>query len=252
MKKKTPSPHIDLFKIAGDMLATSAFWAPENAPFKAHLTPGHKRVILVAGDNGSGKSVLVEGLRGWGRKFHEVDATISISIRERTGSGHADPFMKSMVFGMEDQQSTGGLSVGVTQRAFHNLDGWSEGGRHIAMVLDEPEIGLSQSYATPLGELIAKSFLALKSTTAGLVVVTHNRGLAKLLVEHLGEVPTFCFMGPEPVALDTWLGDHKVHSYDDLLKLPELCSERRRRVRDFENAEQPAAEKPSRKARAKA
>lgn len=225
---------IDLLKISRDMLESSTFWAPVDAPFKAHLTPGHKRIVLVAGDNGSGKSMWVEDLRGWGRKFHEVDATISISIRERTGSGHADPIMKSMVFGMEDQQSTGSLSVGVTQRAFNNLKGWSENGRHIAMVLDEPEIGLSQSYATPLGELIAKSFLSVQSNTAGLVVVTHNRGLAKSLIEHLGESPTFCFMGPSPVSLDTWMGQRKVHSYEDLLKLPDLCAQRRRMVRDFE------------------
>ena len=247
MEKKNAPSQIDMLGIAGDMLATSTFWSPENTPFNAHLTPGNKRVILVTGDNGSGKSMLVQDLRAWCKKFHDVDATISISIRERTGSGYADPLMKSMVFGMEDQQSTGGLSVGVTQRAFNNLDMWSESGRHIAMVLDEPEIGLSQSYATPLGELIAKSFLALKSPTAGLVVVTHNRGLAKSLVEHLGEAPTFCFMGPEPVALDTWMGQSKVHSYEDLLKLPELCLERRRQVREFENSEQ----KPPRKAKAK-
>lgn len=227
---------IDLNEIAADMLETGEFWASPDVPFKAHLTRAHPRLLLVAGDNGSGKSLFVEFLRGWGKQFHRVDATISISIRERTGAGMSDMsgMRKSMIFGQEDEQSTGSVSARVTQTAFSNLDSWSEPGRRIMMVLDEPELGLSQAYAAPLGELIAQLLLGLKSDTGGVVLVTHSKGLVRSLVDRLGEAPSFVHLGPTPISLSDWLADTSVKTLAELLALPERCSESRRLVRDFE------------------
>lgn len=227
---------IDLNEIAGDMLETGDFWSSPDVPFKAHLTRAHPRLLLVTGDNGSGKSLFVEFLRGWGKEFHRVDATISISIRERTGAGLSDMsgMRKSMIFGQEEEQSTGSVSARVTQTAFNNLDSWSESGRRILMVLDEPEMGLSQAYATPLGELIAQLLLGLKSDTGGVVLVSHNKGLVRALMERLGEAPSFVHLGPKPLTLLDWLADNSVKTLDELLALPGRCSESRRQVRDFE------------------
>lgn len=228
---------VNLNKIAADMIVDCEFWNHADCPFSVHLSEGEPRLMLVAGDNASGKSLFVEFLRSWAKNFHKVEATISLSIRERTGAGLSDMsgMRKSMIFGDESKQSTGATSVKVTGNGLHNLDAWSADGKNIVMVLDEPEMGLSQSYCVPLGQMIARRLKAIDRPQAAAVVVTHNRGLAKAMADEWGSAPSFVHLGG-PLTFEQWLEDSPAHSVENLEALTEVGHLRRRAVYAIEKA----------------
>lgn len=240
----TPPP--PLKTMAEEMLLNNAFWADPGTPFVAHMdgmaqlapaerkTVNSSRVLLVAGDNASGKSLFVEYLRGYAKHFHGC-TSISISIRERTGSGLSDMsgMRRTMIFGDESEQSTGATSVRVLQTAFNNLDAWTQNGHDVLMVLDEPELGLSDAYSYAMGLLIAQRMSEITSPKANLVVVTHSKRLASGLVDGLAHQVPFIHMN-EALQFTHWVARESVKSVQELLDLNEAGSAGRRNVRGLE------------------
>lgn len=206
-------------------------------PFEASVHDGLPRVAFVAGDNGSGKSYLVERLRSWVMLEAEYKS-ICVSIRERTGAGSNDfsGMRRVMMYGAEEMQSTGATSFGVVSRAFDNLRSWSqEQGLKTMLVLDEPEMGLSPAYAGAMGEFLANAFKHCDNLPhAKLVVVTHSKELVAGFERASGGLaPTFVNMGSS-MDLQQWHADKGMRTLQDLLDLQKLCSERRHAVRDLE------------------
>lgn len=229
--------------IAQSLMRESVTWNSSLNPFKAHVEEGMPHLVVVAGDNGSGKSYFVEWMRGWGRKHHDLQETICISIRVRTGSGLGDMsgMRKSMIFGQEDEQSTGETSVAVALRALHNMAGREESGYRCLMILDEPEIGLSGAYSRAFGEPIAEKLSAIACKSTSLVVVTHSRAFVTGLMEKLGGKPSFVYMGADAPTLDQWLQGDGQRSVDDLLALSTKCRDQRRQVDAMESEARQAA-----------
>lgn len=240
------SPPSLLRAMIEQMLDSNAFWADPVCPFQANLESidgleiaqqeavNNSRILLVAGDNASGKSLLVEYFRSYS-KYHHGTTSISISIRERTGSGLSDMagMRRTMIFGDESEQSTGATSVSVLQAAFHNLDSWTQSGKKVVMVLDEPELGLSDAYAHAMGLLIAKRMSEINSPEANLVVVTHSKGLAQGLAQGLGYPVPFIHMN-EKLAMSDWLERQSIKSVQELVDLKEAGSAGRLSVRSLE------------------
>lgn len=185
-------------------LTESKFFADEEAPFSGVLFTGDLRVTVIVGENASGKSLLFRVLQSLAKTKHDVTG-ITISIRERTGSGlHEMSHMRrAFMFGDEDQQSTGATSANVIDSGFKNAEGGSHG--ETLLMLDEPEMGLSDGYARALGEFIGQKSQALAECCHGVVVVTHNRSLVSGLVDGLGAEPAFVNLSPDAIGLTDWL-----------------------------------------------
>lgn len=237
---------MNALEIAKGMVARSELWTSPLNPFKAHIEDGMPHLVVVAGDNGSGKSYFVERLRAWGRGHHGLDETICISMRLRTGAGLSDisGTKRAMVFGREEVQSTGQTSVAVALRALHNMKMREESGHKCLVILDEPEIGLAGSYSRALGELIASRLRQIPCQRTSLVLVTHSRALVTGLrdVEGVtGAPPSFVFLGERPRSLASWLEGDENRTVDELLGLQARCLDHRQAVETLEGAVRAAA-----------
>jgi hypothetical protein len=229
-----------LKELVEDMLANLSYWDDPTSPVRAYMAAGHPKVLFVAGENCSGKSFFVEHLRSWGKHFLEKGTSICISIRERTGAGTSDisGMRRVMMFGDESEQSTGATSVSVIARAFGNLAGRAEDGYRTLLVLDEPEIGLSEGYTRAMGTWLGEQIQAMPEKTAAVVVVSHSRALAKALQAVVG-TPSFVHMG-HPLGFDDWTTSVESRSVSDLLGLEETGRILRNAIRAFETSQSSA------------
>lgn len=228
---------MNLLELSKDLLDGSAMWVDhaQDLPFKATAHDGDPRVMVVVGENCSGKSFFVECLRSWAS--HDKVLNICISIRERTGAGtyEMSSFRRSMMFGDESVHSTGATSVGVLERAFDNMQGRHDEGKSCLLVLDEPEIGLSDGYAAALGTWLADKARALPESSPGVAIVTHSRALVTALQTQMGASPSMVRMGAEGNLAD-WLTNPEVRSIPELLALAETDITRFRKVIGVQNA----------------
>lgn len=220
--------------VPGMILPALARWAAEEShvladegsPFHADLVPGDPRVLLIVGENASGKSLafrLIAQLAG----THGA-VPITISIRERTGAGSDghERMRRVFMFGDEEQSSTGATSAGVVVSGFSNLDR----DKPAILGLDEPEIGLSDGYAEALGELIGQRATITGPLACGVMVVTHSRRLATGIVKGLGCDPTLLTMSEPHASVSDWIASDERRSVDDLMNLKETGVERWRTV----------------------
>lgn len=207
-----------------DFLANGPLWQMKGWPFKAHVEKGRESVLLIAGPNASGKSILGELVTAWGAMQYGL-SLLRVSMRERTGSGssYEMSFMRRAMFGREDQHSTGSVSAQAVQRALRTVCAKAQDAAKPAypiLLLDEPEIGLADGYSRALGELIGSQARELPRRAAGVVVITHNKALAAGVKEGLGGAPTFVSM-KKKLTMDEWLaGDERV-TVEELLALEE-------------------------------
>jgi hypothetical protein len=166
-------------------------------------------------------------------KAREAGATgVSVSIRERTGSGSGEMSRMGQVFmfGDETEQSTGATSVRVVKNALEKNVARPGG---CILILDEPEMGLAEGYAHALGGYIAAQSKTMSRHCAGVVVVTHSRAMVAGMKEGLGRNPTFVTtsMSPvEDVSVKDWLDRTDRYDLEALLALPDINHDRWRTV----------------------
>lgn len=202
-----------------DFIENSVLWRREDCPFKAYVEHGHERVVLVAGPNASGKSFLATCVQSWG-SGHAGTRSMSVSIRERTGSGTHEmaDMRRAMMFGSEEKHSTGAVSASVVQRAFGSVESWSKDGIKTLLLLDEPEMGLSEGFGYGMGELIGREAAKLHQAAFGVIVVSHSRALGKGLAKGLGAQPSFASTG-EALSFKDWCAREEQMSADQLVEL---------------------------------
>lgn len=229
-------PAMNLHELCVRVKDESKLFTDPDCPFSLHPEAGgaNARALVVVGDNAEGKSLLVQVLSAWARK--DVNASpLPVSIRERTGAGlhEMSGMRRMMMFGDESQQSTGHVSVSTVNRAFSTAESWAREDKAPFMVLDEPDMGLSEGYAAAFGMHLARRLNAMPESVR-LVLVSHSRALVGAFrseCEALGAGrPHFTFLGAEPWGFDRWLTTVPTHSVDDLLALGERAQERRRTV----------------------
>lgn len=215
--------------VPGLVIPQIARWAVERSklfgdesPFTASLHNADPRILLIVGENASGKSLafrLIAQMLGT-----EGATAITISIRERTGSGPGEMnhMRRAFMFGDEHDQSTGANSASVVEKGFSNTDR----DKPNALALDEPEMGLSDGYARALGEMIGSRSRTLHANCCGVIVVTHSRRLAQGLITGLGAEPTVLNLAPTPISASDWTATDEIRSVEDLKALPALALER--------------------------
>lgn len=224
---------MNILELTKDMLYGAALWVDVELPFKATVHKGAPRVLVVVGENCSGKSFLVESLRSWASGMQPKVYNIQISIRERTGAGLYEQaaMRRAMMFGDESEHSTGATSISVLERAFSSMQDRHDSGYPCLLVLDEPELGLSDGYAGAMGTWLARKAKALPESSVGIVIVTHSRSLVTQLARELGEIPSLVRMGAAGDLTD-WLEQPEVRSVEDLIALDQLDTTSWRAVRN--------------------
>lgn len=216
-------------RMASKHIASTARWVcddallfrDEESPFRAAMSQKATKLVVVTGENASGKSLFVRIVSVVLNQ--EGIVPVSASIRERTGGG----MRQAMMFGEEQSQSTGATSVGVIQTAFKNLD------RPSALIIDEPELGLSDAYARALGEYVGSAAKSVPTKCRGVVVVTHSRSLVQGLIDGYGKTPTHVSVAAErkpKTSLLKWMAEPEEHSVEELLALRQVGHERWLRV----------------------
>ncbi len=239
MTKQAPPKIIPAASIPGPALPMLARWivedsriiADESSPFSATLIEGDPRMVLIVGENASGKSLafrLMAQLAGQ----HDI-LPITLSIRERTGAGTMgmESMRRAMIYGNEAENSTGATSARVIESGFNNANR----DKPAILALDEPEMGLSDGYAEALGEFIGANTVEASELCCGTVVVTHSRRLVSGLARGLGAMPTMIDMSSAHSSVEAWISSQETRSVEELLDLPEKASERWRAVNKILN-----------------
>jgi hypothetical protein len=207
--------------LAAYAAAETRLFGDEGSPFRAAVAPGSQKLAVVTGENASGKSLFVRIVAALAQNDELLP--VSVSIRERTEGGMRKAFM----FGDEQDQSTGATSVKTIATAFRNLD------RPSILIVDEPELGLSDGYARALGEFIGREARTVPKKCRGVLVVTHSRWLVRGVMLGLVDAPTHVAVAADAApraGLQDWLDEDEFRTVDDLLALRDVGLDRWRRV----------------------
>ena len=221
-RKSRTKPKAALLTQAAEWAATQSWqFCEEGSPLPVpHYVPGRvERLLVITGDNASGKSVMASvvgaafrdrAMRGGKQKVEVVPVT----MRARTDDGGARLFL----FSGDGYFATGAVSVGAAVKGLDRL------GDHPGslVVLDEPEVGLAPGYAYAMGSLIADRVGSLPAGDGGVVLVSHSRELVRGVVEGLGEAgePSFIHLGA-PTTITEWITTTPTKTIEDLLALPD-------------------------------
>jgi hypothetical protein len=184
------------------------------SPFP-HLAAATSRCLIVFGDNADGKSLFLMVLRAFvssRKKFG--DEAFELSMKQRTAPG-----MGALIYGDERFASTGANSVSTLINAFKNC---RDRKNSVWLMLDEPDIGLSDKFAGAQGAYIAQQINDMPKNVRGVVVVSHSRPLLRNLVATLEEAPHDVAMGSDRTLADFLDPENQdTASVEDLLSLPE-------------------------------
>lgn len=205
-----------------EFLALDEFKDTASMVIPSALEIGSRRdVLVVTGANASGKSlsflVISQLARGLAKSEKFGLEIMDIGMGRRTRSGIERAFM----FGDEDMDSTGNISIKVVQTAVSTSRGRQ--GFHYVM-LDEPDIGVGEEYHSALGEFLAGFSNPLPETCLGFVVATHSRVIARKLLE---AGASSLRLGEGAVPMREWIANGTADkSMEELLALKDISHER--------------------------
>lgn len=229
MTSSTTASFAPLTEILADLLKTHRVISHPDCPFSYHLTPGGiSGLVVVGGENASGKSYVCKALARYVYDEHKVEPMIA-SMGARVQEG----MLRAFTYGQENDQATSAVSLRVCLKALGALEQRLEQGAKGAFaVLDEPDMGLSEGFAYAFGKVIAEHVNKLPKQGWGLMLVSHSRELVRGLRDHLDFTASFLATG-QAQDMDHWLTHIQTHTADDLLNLTETGHQRRRKVDDI-------------------
>lgn len=206
---------------------------------EAHPAPIHlnelndSKFIILTGDNATGKSYFSKMLSSWMAK-HENTSPILLSMINRTSSGvNSSAITRAFIYGDQSEQSTGETSVNVVRKAFSSISKRDEDKeqKQSIIVLDEPDMGLSEGYQYALGQYIAQEYKKVKDleSFSGILLVTHSKNLIKGLIE-LDITPSYINSGEPKIKLEEWLNRVEKKSVEDLLSLKDKANSTRCKI----------------------
>lgn len=192
-------------------------FARQGGPLVATFEEGDpdSQVLLIAGDNASGKSLMIRVLASCLNRDNVEP--LQVSMKYRTQSGMHRAFMYGALGDGED--STGNVSLIAIRGALKTAE---ERESPTWVMLDEPDTGLADGYCSAMGAYLANFGNRLPlNQCQGLSVVTHSRKLVSSMLFSLDKKPHFlCFadyVGDD--LMQTWLEDERDRSIEDLLAL---------------------------------
>jgi hypothetical protein len=161
-----------------------------NVAIPALWREGEGRLCLVVGDNASGKSFFRRVLGSICQESKEKMEYMHLSMEGRRKVAY-NPWL-AMVYGDEEREAT---SVNSTETVLGGIR--TSEGRTTPHVLfwDEPDLGLSDSWAAGLGQKLAAFARKPPTYLTAAFVVTHNKALVSQL---LNTNPHYLHLGVDP------------------------------------------------------
>jgi energy-coupling factor transporter ATP-binding protein EcfA2 len=139
-----------------------------------HLQPGHSRLLVITGENATGKSLLRRILQQLARQ-DEVEA-IAISPEYRQMGGIARAF----VYGDETNQASGQIACHVVTTAIRTSQGREK--PHV-IILDEPDMGLSDNASAGVAQAIVNYCNEPSPYLGYFAVITHRKAMLSLFAQ---------------------------------------------------------------------
>jgi len=180
-------------------------------PIPAFFQPGEGKLLVVLGENASGKSFFRRITQSLCQKA-EVEC-MGLSMEGRRSIAHK-PWL-AMVYGDEMHDSTGYNSASVVTTGIRTCR--SRTTAHV-IFWDEPDLGLSDNGAAGVGVALQEFLQDPPTSTLAAIVVTHSKSLVQPLVTlkphylYLGE-------GDIPLTVEDWLKSPTAPRHpDEILK----------------------------------
>ena len=194
------------------------------------LHEGSQKLLVVLGDNASGKSFLTSQLLLCAKDWANVKG-YNVGMKTRTGGGMTASFM----YGNETYTSTGVITLSAVVDGLKNCIEHSSKGQEMMLVLDEPTLGLSMRYERAMGNYIAEKIIENEENKnfKGLLLVTHSKDLVKSLIDN-GADPSVLFVGDNGYdSVEGWLNSKESASVEELLNLKEKSHQTFLKVKNY-------------------
>ena len=184
----------DIGTLTESLIKESKYFAGEEPALDATFYKQKRSKLLVmTGENAQGKSFMTR-LYGIAIKKYGGFECICTSQERRTESG----IMRAIMFGDESCESTGDISSRVVKTGIKTCK--ARESRH-AIIYDEPDLGLSDSYSCSIGVTLREFIEHLPEKTFSVIVISHSR---YLIQELLPLNPHHLRFG-EPMTLKQWV-----------------------------------------------
>ena len=199
VKKSYDFTATDPVTLVKDCLILDYFHPNEEGvvPIPLCFTEGQGKLILALGENASGKSFFRRVVQSV-CKLVGMEC-IHLSMQGRASRTPDMGIARLFVYGQEDDNSTGQNSARTVLGAIKTSQGRE--GKHV-LFWDEPDIGLSDSWAASVGISIREFLENSPDQLVAAVIVTHNKELVKQL---LPAKPHLLSFRDSPYTLDGWL-----------------------------------------------
>lgn len=163
----TKKPLPPLTDLLGEVLKHKYFDGVLKVDFQKRMPTSP--LFVITGPNASGKSFVSKLIDQYARHEYDIEV-MNVGMGFRTRQGIA----RSLVFGDEGDSSTGLNSYSAVRGGLSTCEQRTT--PHM-LILDEPDIGLSESFQGGLGLLLAQFARKMPQHTYGLGIVTHSRRL---------------------------------------------------------------------------
>lgn len=196
-----------------------------------HRVDGKGRLVVIVGDNASGKSFFRRLVQLMCKKA-EVEC-IPISAEGRRNIAYS-PWL-TFVYGDEEHEATGVNSTNTVLTGIRTCQG--RDAKHV-IFWDEPDLGLSDSWAAGVGQKLCAFAKDPPKHTVAAFVVSHNRALVR---ELLPSSPFYLHLGVSadeaPQTLQEWVERPCKPRDPDLL--PEMSHKRFKMIQHILNRAKP-------------
>lgn len=188
---------ISLRSLLAELLNDTEIFGPNGVcPARFEAGRADSRILIVSGENGSGKSLL---LRALGAHLRRADKNISLfdtALHTRSASG----FSRLYIEGDEDEEASYGLlSAAAVNRTLIRLRTEKT---PYALFLDSPDTGLDEAWTDALSDKILQFAAKLPDPAKVFVIASHRRELLK----HIANIGAHSIrMGDDERPLRQWL-----------------------------------------------
>lgn len=187
------------------------------------FTDNNSPLVIIYGDNASGKSLIASAFEMLLRK--PKDATPievrNACMRNRTASG----MERAFVYGDESDQSTGQTSISVVIKAIRSTDGKKPG----VVILDEPDVGLADRFQPALAQYVCNTLKDFEGSDRGMIVISHNKTLIGNIIAGYDNPISFIGVGTILSYWD-WVASQRPATIEELLSLSDKSHDQWRAI----------------------
>lgn len=162
------------------------------------------KAVIIFGDNGSGKSLLAKQIKEQ-CVLNKIKCNL-YNMQLRSSSS----FTKSYFFSGGNLVSTSAVSIKSMMNSFKK-----EGNPFI--IMDEPDVGLSEKYMTAFGQVMAEK---VNRTKRGLALITHSKKVLSAFIKTLNGQFTTIGVNTD-LSFDQWMETDTDATVEEMLSMVE-------------------------------